>query len=195
MAEDETPTTTATNEFTKTLLSRQKPPGEKFPVGDFDKASEGMKVLMMENHNTSAIIFVDRLGWARMGAAIIILRADGTPTYTLTNLSNTELVPALVGKEIFQMHVGVAERRAVPKHAIKGTPLPAELLEGQTQWTGTNNYIYLEANCYIVPGGKDTLPWIEGLASDPQVQACFETHFGEGAGAFLKSVLEAAEHT
>ena len=67
---------TTTNEFEKPLIWRQKPPGEKFPVGEFDKASEPMKALMMENPNTGAVIFLDRLGWARM-AAIPSAQQDG----------------------------------------------------------------------------------------------------------------------
>ena len=66
-----------TNEFEKPLLWRQQPPGEKFPVGEFDAASEVVKALMMENHNTAAVVFIDRLGWARMAAIPSVQRAGG----------------------------------------------------------------------------------------------------------------------
>ena len=68
---------TTTNEFEKPLLWRRQPPGEKFPVGEFDAASEVVKALMMENHNTGAVVFIDRLGWARMAAIPSAQQAGG----------------------------------------------------------------------------------------------------------------------
>lgn len=133
----------------------------------FNKASEDMKSLLIENPNTAVIIFVDRLGNVWIGAVNTMIRAVGTPTCVVANLSNTEFVPTLMPIEVLQlqMHFCVAKGRKVPKgatNATKGAPLTTELLAGQTEWTGNNTHLYHSANCCIVPGDDNSKPWLEG---------------------------------
>ena len=46
-----------------------------------------------------------------------------------------------------------------------------------------------------MPGGDDTKPWIEGLASDTQVQDEFAVHYGSEIKEFLQSAVACAEKT
>ena len=176
---------TTTNESEKPLIWRRKPPGEKFPVGEFYEASELVKALMMKNPNTGAVIFIDRLGWARMAAVPSAQRVGGKVVQIGANISNTELCPALIPKELLFMHVSVAKGRGIPKGAIKGAALTPELLLGQSVWTAVQVHLYLSPNCRLVPGGDESKPWTEGLASDNQVQDHFSLHYGSEIKDFI----------
>ena len=154
-----------------------------------------MKALMMENPNTGAVIFLDRLEWARMAAVPSAQRVGGKVVQIGANISNTELCPALIPKELLFMHVSVAKGRGIPKGAIKGAALTPELLLGQSVWTAVQVHLYLSPNCRLVPGGDESKPWTEGLASDNQVQDHFALHYGSEIKYFIQSTVACAERT
>ena len=96
----------------------------------------------MENPNTGAVIFIDRLGWARMAAVSSTQRVGGGGVVQIgENISNTEFCPALIPNELLHMHVGVAKGRGVPKGAIKGAALTSDLLLGQSVWTCNQTHL------------------------------------------------------
>ena len=117
-------------------------------MGEFDKASEAMKALMMKKPYKRAVVFIDRLGWARMAAIPTATWSAGQVAQIGANISNNKFCPALISNELLHMHVSVTNCRTIPQGT---TTLTNDLINGQTVSTGNQVHLYLLPNCRIVP--------------------------------------------
>ncbi len=154
----------------------------------FCTAKPSIQALMAEHPSVAALAIVKPSGLLCIRLSPIVQRADdGSVLAVVSNGSNLTLAPGISGPNAFQHFVSVAQRRAIPAFAIKGTALPEDLFAGSGMPFAPNTFLFALPQALPIGFGKD---WVEGNISDPAILDLFEHEhkYGPEYGMWLRAV-------
>ena len=180
---------TISNEFEVPLLDRQPHGGSIMDMTTFIKSTAQTKELVATNNNAGAVMFIDNLGWVRIGACPDYMH-EGGDDYGLVNLSNTELNVARVGMETTMSFITLEARADLHPKAVHGDDVSNDVrgnaLPGKTRVTAG-----VLSMVVVIPKGKK---WIEGHCSNRGVQEEITSEYGEAVGQWVKAAASAIEN-
>ena len=129
-------------------------------------------------------------GYLRMGAAPQLNKADnGRIVDVRVNLSNSEFLPGKFPATILKHFIGMAPRAQVPSAASYDEKLTPTILDRAMR--GSNVTMYALPLAVPIGYGKK---WIEGFASDPEVQDQVEEEYGTEYKEWVRAVVSALDH-
>ena len=172
--------------FNVALLSRQQaqPPHS---IKAFGESAPEVQELYLESTKTVALLIVDMDGYLRMAAAPQLKKGeDGRIVDVRVNLGNTEFLPGKLPATVLKHFVGMAPRTQVPSAASYDKKLTTAILDGAMR--GPNVTMYALPVAVPVGYGKR---WIEGFASDQEVQDQVEEEYGPEYKAWVRAVVSA----
>ena len=147
---------------------------------------------MLDSNRVALTLTVDQLLNARMLAAPETIKVNGATDCYLTNACNDSLSVVRVESHAINHWVGVAPRATLEETdwAIYGRTLTPEEVGGAV----ADQDATLFAAPFWVPL-PPSRPWIEGLASQQNIQQEIEQHYGVAARQFLQLAVLTAERT
>ena len=119
---------------------------------------------------TAVLAGVDTFGNLLMFAGPECFKANGTFQYVHGNVSNTELIPSMIGPSAIKLFIGIVPRHTMPKDGISEKPIGSDtLFDANLLWdaSGSNTTMFLMPMIIPFKGGKK---WIEGPGDDRGVQ-------------------------
>lgn len=161
-------------------------PGTSPDFSVFSTSAPFVQALMAEHPTVAALAIVEPSGLLRIRSSPIVQRADdGSVLAVVSNGSNLALAPGISGPTTFQHFFSVAQRRAIPGFAVKGSALPEEFFADTGMPYAPNTFLFALPRALPIGFGKD---WVEGSINDPAVLDLFQHEYGLEYGMWLRAI-------
>ena len=186
-----------TNTFSTPILARS-PWQHPYPIGDYGRATEEIRELMIEANRTALIFFLDFEGNIRGGLRPTLVKINGVVDHIEVNLSNEEFLPAKVPKKILKHIIVIAPTADVPSFvaARATTEVPGALLNG-VAWENATLTEASKMTLFALPlsvlGGYG-MDYVEGQAKSRPVLDSLNMEYGGDIAKWAETVIGAVEH-
>lgn len=176
--------------FQQPILARHSNEATLMPFTEFTRSSPAIMQLVLDGKQVPGCLAFDKQGFLRTVAIVEFVHLNNSLAHVVVNLSDEELCLGKLDDSITKHFLCLRPRTDVPPAAVKGEVVN-DTVRGQIMQGQAHVMLHALSMIYPIKGGKK---WIDGHASDTEVQDDVLREYGAEALQWVQAGVHAIEH-